>query len=808
MNSGGDILKEEGIVEAILDDEGAPITGLSSKEAEELIKQGLSNISDTKVGKSYLKIIADNIFTFFNMIWLVVAAVLIAVGSYSNLTFLVVVVPNTLIAMVQEIRAKRTVEKLSVTTDPIATVIRDGEKKDVFSSDIVIGDVIYVELGRQILSDGVVISGSAEANESMLTGESNAIKKTNGSTVLAGSYLVSGAICVKVTSVGKDNYVHKIEKAAKNFKAPASNLFKELNALIKYISIFLIPLSLLLFVNNYYAYGKDVISAVNKTSGSIVGMIPSGVFLLVTLTLSLSVISLGKKGSLIRDMYSIEMLASADVICLDKTGTITDGTMTVTDVLPMNNYLERYISRIVAKIEGAEQTLNKTSEALVDKFGQDKSAVVTDRIPFSSSRKYSAVKIDGEGCFSIGAPGFVKCPVTEEMSAKIAAYASEGKRVLLLAKHPELDSEGEAVAFIAISDRIRPGAKDTIEKFQSQGVTVKVISGDHAQTVSNIAARVGITNADKFISCESLSDEELASCATEYAVFGRVTPEQKILLIKTLKSHGHTVAMTGDGVNDTLALKESDCSIAMADGSEVARKVSKIVLMNSDFGVLPDVVKEGRRCINSVRMSSVLYLMKTMFTVVLSVLSLITLSGYPFDPKQLLLVEMFVIGLASVMLTVEPNFKRASGSYMAAVIKKSVPNAVVMLIPVFLVQIIGKGDSFSPAAVSAISTMAVTLAAFLNLIFLCIPYTEWRIGVVTAVGSLLLVTLPVSVFMLNDMIHIKPAFENPVFFAIVLSVTLVLAFIIHVCPRLINKKTKQADTIDKVIEFIKKKLAK
>ncbi|MBE6634636.1 MAG: HAD family hydrolase [Ruminococcaceae bacterium] len=785
-------MENTGIENAILDDKGIPITGLSDSEAEVLFESGLSNKNETKVGKSYLKIVADNVFTFFNMIWAIVAAVLIAVGSYSNLTFLIVVVPNTVIALIQEIRAKQTVEKLSVTTDPIATVIRSGEKKEIFSSDIVLGDVMCVEMGRQILSDGVVICGSAEANESMLTGESNAIKKESGDSVLAGSYLVSGAICVRVTSVGKDNYVHKIEKAAKNFKAPSSNLFKELNSLIKYISIFLIPLSLLLFINNYYAYGKDIISAVNKTSGSIVGMIPSGVFLLVTLTLSLSVISLGKKGSLIRDMYSIEMLASADVICLDKTGTITDGTMNVTDVVPMNDYLPHYIERVVSKLEGAEQTLNNTSEALVERFGQDNSVVIAERIPFSSSRKYSAASIVGEGCFSIGAPGFVKCPVTEDMSVRIAAFAAEGKRVLLLAKHPELDAEGEALALIAISDRIRPGAKDTIEKFQDQGVTVKVISGDHAETVSNIAARVGIKNADKYLSCESISDEELAAAAEKYAVFGRVTPEQKILLIKTLKEAGHTVAMTGDGVNDTLALKESDCSVAMADGSEVARKVSKIVLMNSDFGVLPDVVKEGRRCINNVRMSSVLYLMKTMFTVVLSVLSLITLSGYPFDPKQLLLVEMFVIGLASVMLTVEPNFKRASGSYMAAVLRKSIPNAVVMLIPVFLVQIIGKGDNFSPSAVSAISTMTVTLAAFLNLIFLCIPYTEWRIGVVSAVGSLLVVTLPVSIFMLGDMLHIKPAFENPVFFSIVMGITLLLAFIIHLAPRIASTKGSRA----------------
>ncbi len=766
------------------------LCGLSAEEAKERFERGLCNKAESKAGKSYLRIVYDNVFTFFNLIWALVTAVLIAVGSYSNLTFLMVVVPNTLIALYQEIRAKRTVEKLSVTTDPIATVVRSGVKNDIFSSDVVLGDVMYVESGRQVLSDGVVISGVAEANESMLTGESNAIKKTRGDKVLAGSFLVSGSVYVKVTSVGRDNYIYKIEKAAKSFKAPSSNLFHELNSLIKYIAIILFPMAGLLFFNNYFAYGKDVVMAVNKTCGSVIGMIPSGVFLLVTLTLSVSVITLGKRGSLVRDMYSIEMLASADVICLDKTGTITDGTMEVTGVEIFDNYSERYITRVMAMIEGAEESVNHTGEALIERFGIDREAPVTEKIPFSSARKYSSVRIEGEGCFSIGAPHFVKCPILPEIEARISYHASLGERVLVLAKQDELEAFGEAIAIIAISDRIRPNAKDTIENFQEQGVSVKVISGDHAETVSSIAKRVGINNAEKYLSCRDISDEELAEVCDEYTVFGRVTPEQKILLVKALKSKGHTVAMTGDGVNDTLALKESDCSIAMADGSEVARKVSKIVLMNSDFGVLPDIVKEGRRCINNVRMSSVLYLMKTVFTLVLSVLSLITLSGYPFDPKQLLLVEMIVIGLSSVMLTVEPNFRRATGSYIEVVLKKSVPNAIVMLIPVFVTQVVGKSDVFAAVSVSAICTVAVTVAAFMNLVFLCRPYTEWRVGVICICAALLALASSLAVFLLGDMLHIKPALNHPILFIVVVSVTVVVSVMIHMGYGLLQKKEK------------------
>ncbi|MBO7304965.1 MAG: HAD-IC family P-type ATPase [Clostridia bacterium] len=767
--------------------EGIP-EGLSSEEVAARVAEGKVNISDERIGKSYGKIIKDNLFTYFNFIWLVVTVLLIACKSFSNMTFLAIVIPNLLISIFQEMKAKRTVEKLSVTTEPKATVIRDGELVDIRSEQIVLGDVMLIEMGRQVLSDAVVISGFAEANESLLTGESEAIKKNVGDKLLAGSFLVGGSVYARVSSVGKDNYVHKIEKAAKNFKAPTSNLFHDLNKLIKSIGIFIVPMAAALFASNWISY-KDLSEAILKTCGSVVGMIPAGIYLLVTLTLTLSVVKLARKRTLVQDMYSIEMLASADVVCLDKTGTITDGTMHVSDVVSLDGTELSEIERIMSHIEGTEQSVNSTSAALIDRFGKDVSVKIIKKIPFSSARKFSAVSIVGLGAFSIGAPHFVPCPISNEIEVMVSERAKAGERVLILVRHPdgELESEGVALALIAIKDRIRPAAKETIANFQEQGVTLKVISGDHAETVSTIAAQVGINNAERYLSCESISDEELIEAAEKYAVFGRVTPEQKVLLIKTLRVNGHTVAMTGDGVNDTLALKESNCAIAMADGSEMARKVSHIVLMDSDFSALPAVVREGRRCINNVRQSSVLYLMKTIFTILLSIISLIPLFGYPFEPKQFLLLELFVIGGASVLLALEPNNNRIQGSYLETVIIRSVPNALAMLVPVFALMITEKFITMSIDSRNSIAMAVILLVAFINLFSLCIPFTKWRATVVSAVGGAILIAIPVSVFFLGDVLHFRPIMQNPYVFAIILAAGVVIAVLMQLFRGKIEK---------------------
>ena len=763
---------------------GEGLRGLTSKEAARLKNEGKANVITEKAGKSYLKIVTDNLFTFFNFVWALIAAVLILCLSFENLTFLVVVSLNTIIAIVQEIKAKKAVEKLSVTSDPTATVLRDGELKTIKSEDIVLGDIMQVEIGRQVLSDAIVVSGIAEANESMLTGESDAIKKQHGDRILAGSFIVSGSVYAEVVNVGKDNYMHKLEKAAKSFKAPSSNLFRDLNALLKFISFIMVPLTIgLAFVN--YVVLRDVVDSIIKTCGSVVAMIPAGIYLLVTMTLTLSVVNLAKKQTLVQDMYSIEMLASADTVCLDKTGTITDGTMEVADYHVLDDTSDRGLARIIAVLEGCEKSLNNTSRALTEKFGRDLSEKnVITQIPFSSARKYSAVDVEGLGAYSIGAPRFVPCPVTAEMDEIINRHAELGHRVLLLARHKSLSEEGEPVALIAISDRIRPAAAETIAKFQSHGVNIKVISGDHAATVSTIAKKVGIIDADKYISCESITDSELIEAAEEYTVFGRVTPEQKVLLIKTLKDIGHIVAMTGDGVNDTLALKESNCAIAMADGSEVARAISQIVLLNSDFSSLPDVVREGRRCINNVRNSAVLYLMKTLFAIMAAFVGIITVSGYPFSPNMLFPLELFVIGLASVMLALEPNNKRIEGSFIQTVLIKSAPNAMAMFIPAFAMMILQKTvPALSPASSSSISLWAVTAVGFVNLIFLCIPFSDWRFTVVSLVAALLAVVVPLSMFLLNDPLSFKPAMEHPVILTVILSSSVLLAALMQLFRR-------------------------
>ena len=766
--------------------------GLSSEEAAKRKRDGKANIITDKAGKSYLKIVADNLFTFFNLIWAIITVVLILCQSFKNLTFLVVVSLNTGIAIIQEIKAKKAVEKLSVTTDPTASVLRDGEIVEIKSEDIVLGDIMLVELGRQVLSDAVVISGIAEANESMLTGEADAIKKQHGDRILAGSFLVSGSVYAEVVNVGKNNYMHKLEKAAKSFKAPSSNLFRDLNALLKCISTVMLPLAAILAVINYIRY-DDVVKAVTTTCGSMVAMIPAGIYLLVTMTLTLSVVNLSKKQTLVQDMYSIEMLAAADTVCLDKTGTITDGTMEVVDYHILDDTSDSKLRRVIAVLEGCERSQNNTSRALSEKFGRDVSEKkIYSQIPFSSARKFSAVDVEGVGAYSLGAPRFVPCQVTEEMDEIINRHAALGHRVILLARHETLDREGEPVALIAISDRIRPAAAETIAKFQEQGVTVKVISGDHAATVSTIAKKVGINNAESYISCENLTDSELIEAAEDYAVFGRVTPEQKVLLIKTLKENGHTVAMTGDGVNDTLALKESNCAIAMADGSEVARKISQIVLLGSDFSTLPDVVREGRRCINNVRSSSVLYLMKTVFAILVSFVGIITFSGYPFEPNMLFLLELLVIGFASVMLALEPNNKRIEGSYIQTVLLKSLPNAVAMFIPVLALMIVEKTVSaVTLDCRNSIALWAVTSVGLLNLVFLCVPYTRWRIAVVLTVAALLTVIVPTSILVLKDPFNFTPAFEHPVVFATVLSSSVLIAVLIQFFRGRIEKFMKK-----------------
>ncbi|MCQ2413179.1 MAG: HAD-IC family P-type ATPase [Clostridia bacterium] len=767
--------------------DGTPLRGLSAAEVKDRTAKGQVNVSKERNGKSYFEIVLTNLLTFFNVVWGVIAALMIALHSYSNLTFLFIIVPNVAIAMFLECRAKATVEKLSVTTDPHAKVLRGGELCEIPASQIVLGDILKIEIGQQVLSDAVVVEGLAEANESMLTGESNAIKKVKGDKLLAGSFLVSGAVYAEVCAVGKDNYVHTIEHAAKNFRKPTSDLFRDLNRLLRYIAIFMVPMAVAMFFSNYYAAGQDQHQALLKTSGSIVGMIPAGMYLLVTVTLTLSVVKLARKKTLVQDMYSIEMLARADVVCLDKTGTITDGTMCVSDLHPLGGQTPEELSHILAVIVGSMDSLNATSRALQDRFGRDESCKILDKTPFSSERKFCSVTVENLGTFCLGAPHFVNCPVSCETEGMIAAYASEGKRVLILSAHESPETVGVGIALVAITDRIRPSAKETIANFQNAGVSVRIISGDHAATVSAIAARVGVRNAEKYLSCEALTDEELKAKCDDYSVFGRVTPEQKVLLVKEFKKRGHTVAMTGDGVNDTLALKESNCAIAMAEGSEMACKVSQIVLLNSDFSTLPDVVLEGRRCINNVRMSATLYIMKTILTILLSLYTVITVTLYPFEPRNNVLLEMFVIGISSVLLALEPNHDRIKGSFISSVIRRSLPSAVALFLPILVLLLYFTGKPGETELRNTLCMVAMTLCGYVNLAVLCYPYTRWRFNVVLAMGLLLLCAVPVSVFIFGDMFGFLILQGHTLLTAIVSFGSMLLAGIIHFTAPFVKK---------------------
>jgi cation-transporting ATPase E len=711
--------------------------GLTNQQVKSRIEQELVNNTKQKTSKSYLKIFTDNIFTFFNMLWLVIIAALIVVKSYSDLLFIVVIVFNTGIAIFQEIRSKRTVEKLSLITTPKVTVVRDGQEIEVKAEEIVLDDILILSLGNQIPADCILVEGVAEVNESLLTGESRPVKKEINSELLAGSFLTSGKCYARVNKVGKDSYVQSLAKAAKNFKQPNSNLFRDLNKIIKYIGFFIIPVGVLSFFNNYsWAGNGDLTDSVAKTCGGLIGMIPAGMFLLISVALTVGVIKLAEKKTLVQNLYSIEMLARSNVLCLDKTGTITDGTMSVKEVILYNDKTEEDIQKAIASITAAQDIHNNTSMALMKYFGKESSLKITQNIPFSSDRKYTASSFEDNGTYVIGASEYIKANMSEEIIEEINNSANKGYRVLLLAhsddqiKEDKLPKNLETIALILIEDTIRPDAIETIKWFKENDVEVKIISGDNPQTVSYIAERVGVENAKDFVNLEGYSLEEVEKIADKYTVFGRVSPEQKHALIKALKKN-NVVAMTGDGVNDTLALKEADCSIAMADGSEVARNISNLVLLNSNFSSLPSVVEEGRRVINNVQSSSTLFLMKTILTILLTIFVLIARVDYPFKPTQMFLLEFFVIGIPSFFLALLPNKEIIRGDFIPYVLKKGLPYGIILLFNVAVALILGKLGFLSATETSTLATIILTIAGFLNLVSLSFPYSIFKILIVS-----------------------------------------------------------------------------
>ncbi|MBQ8909050.1 MAG: HAD-IC family P-type ATPase [Clostridia bacterium] len=726
--------------------------GLTAEQVAAREKDNLANDAKLPTSKTYRSIFFKNIFTFFNMLWLIIVVALLAVGAYSDLLFVFVIVANTAISIIQEIRAKNAVEKLSMITLPMVTAIRDGKTIKIPSQKLVLDDIIVLTGGNQIPSDCIVIEGSVDVNESLLTGESNSIQKPVDSALLSGSYVVAGRCHARVDRVGSNNYINQMATKAKEFKAPQSNLFKDINRLIKYIGIALVPIGILTFLN--HLPGHTIEFAIKRTSGSLTSMIPSGMFLLVTISLAIGVIKLAKKKTLVRDLYSIEMLARTNVLCLDKTGTITDGTMKVVDFLSYTKRRKINVKKLISNVLHVQKTMNSTAKALIQEFGKSNELTALNIAEFASERKYSITQLSNKKIYFLGSATNINCPLTDEHRELIKNAQEKGLRVMAFAEQDggtfSRDMSGKdasLLALIVLEETIRDDAIETIQWFKDNGVEIKIISGDAPETVSKIASRVGVKNSDKYVSLENASLKDIEQMADEFTVFGRVTPEQKYTIVKALKNKGKVVSMTGDGVNDTLALKEADCSIAMADGSEVARNISKIVLLESNFSSLPSVVKEGRQVINNVQNSSSLFLMKTFFAIILTVLTLFLPLSYPFEPRMMLLLEAFVIGLPSLMLTFEPNTKPIKGNFIPQVMKRALPRALLMLINIIIVMslkaqttVIANGELtsiMSDPEYTTICVLVMTYTGFLNLVSLCIPANllKWTTLAVSFIGT-------------------------------------------------------------------------
>lgn len=710
-------------------------TGLSKEQVLERIDKGFVNEKVKNGGKSIKKIILTNIFTFFNILMIFIAGWLMSVGAIKDLFFLVIVTANVVIGIVQEIRAKLTIDKLSILSAPSINVLRDSNVKEISTEELVIDDIIFLETGKQIASDSIVVDGSVEVNESLLTGESDAIIKHVGDKLYSGSYVVSGTCKARVDAVGSENYIQKLTTQAKQYNKPKSELLTSLNYIITFMAVIIIPIGAILFCMQYEnVLGSSSLTvATRKTAGAMIGMIPSGLFLLTSIALAVGVMKLAQNNVLVQELYCIEMLARVDCLCLDKTGTITDGTMTVKNVIEYNGIPGLSVKNIVSAILNATNDGNMTAKALEGKFGRAKRLKSLEVLPFSSQRKLSAASFEKFGTFVMGAPEFVLVKNYSTVSSDVLAGAKQGYRVIAIAHTDTLISDGvidfdtlSPVCLIYIEDTIRPDAIETIKYFKDSGVEVKVISGDNPITVSKVSSRAGIENASEYISLDGLSDKEVIKAATKYTVFGRVSPAQKKLLVTTLKEAGKTVAMTGDGVNDILALKEADCSISVASGSDAARNVSHLVLLDNNFSSMPKVVSEGRRVINNVAKVSKLFLTKTIFSLLLAIYAINSGGNYPISTNQLFMIDLFCIGIPSFVLVLEPCNEKSNGNFLANIIKGAIPGAIVILFNSIIVLALSNSLNMDSRDTSTLIVIIATFTCLIVLFQTCKPWVLYK----------------------------------------------------------------------------------
>ena len=723
--------------------------GLPNGQVEERTKLGLVNKTKVVVGKTYLEIILSDVFSFFNVLLFVVAGLMIAAQYWIGLTFLIVLFANIGISLFEDIKARHLMSKLRVLTQPKVKVIRGGEEITINSDQIVLDDLLVVSSEDQICVDGVLLEGSLIVNESALTGESKPIIKNKGDKLLSGSYIISGHGFMHAQLIGEESYVESLHAKAKKFKRSPSEILKTLTFMFKVIGAITITMAIAIFVvylvrgrfNTYDSYKESM----KGISGAMISMIPSGLFLLTSVALAVGVLKLSKKGARVQDFYSVEMLARVNVLCLDKTGTITSGEMDVKTVIPYGNhgYKEIDIAQIISNLLIATKDSNLTAKSLQKAFNYELTKGIVDALPFRSENKYSAASFKGGETYVIGALDFLDIKNPGVLKRRTEEFTSLGLRVLVLGKasgikDQKVVGEVEPIAIIVLQDHIKDEAIETFKWFNENDVQIKVISGDDALTVSHIASEAGIKDADKYISLYGLSDQEVCEAATKYTVFGRVTPEQKELLIQAMKNNGDTIAMVGDGVNDVLALKRADCSIAMNSGSEAAKNVSHVVLVNSDFASLPDIVNEGRRVINNLQRTSSLFLVKTIFSMTTTLVFLITLItinyAYPFEAVHFQLWSFVGIGISAFFLALERNKEPLKGSFIGSIFMKAVPGAIATLLPVGLIYLTyalqQNGVLFTGIYdIEVAAFMSVLAFNFMSLIILlkiCLPFSKYR----------------------------------------------------------------------------------
>lgn len=771
-------MKVGDIMEKIVRYETKVTDGLNYQQVAERKKENLVNYDTSVPTKSNLQIIGLNIFTIFNLLNAILAVAILLVGSYKNLLFMGVVVSNILISTVQELRAKRIIDKLSIIASSKVKVIREAKEQTIMMNEIVLDDIIHFESGNQIVTDSIILQGSCEVNESFITGEASTIIKKVGDMLLSGSFIVSGSVYAKVEHIGEDNYTAQISKEAKYIKKVKSEIMASLNKILKIAGFIIIPIGFVLLNQQMHVAENTLSDAVVSTVAALIGMIPEGLVLLTSTVFAVSVLRLSKYNVLVQELYSIETLARIDTLCLDKTGTITEGVMELKDCIPLKNYP---ISQILGNFAHAFYEENATLQAIKKAYPVTNLEEITDICPFSSERKYSAVTFQNSGTFFLGAPEFL-LQDTSSIDKYLKKYVQDYRVLLLCHSKTSVRQSSnlpalEPIAILLLEDKIRKEAIDIIDYFQKQDVTIKLISGDNPETVCSIAKRSGVKNFDAYVDLSKIKDKNYEELVKQYTIFGRVGPNEKKELIKALKKTGHTVAMTGDGVNDVLALKEADCSIGLGNGTDAARNVSQLVLLDSNFSSVLQVVMEGRRSINNIERSASLFLVKTIFATLLAILFLFLSVPYPFMPIQLTLTSTVAIGIPSLILALEPNKSIVKGRFLTNVISKSLPAALTIVINILLIMVLSYIFPITKEEVSTMCVISNAAISFLLLYQISKPFNLLRRVLFISMISLFLIQA-IFFHKLFSLVWLSPIAFFSIAFVLTLSLGIFKMFVV------------------------------